>query len=61
MDKEELAVALDELVAARDSIDRAITAIKDILHTPTAKELRLQLAALEGWSEMDKYIRGRKQ
>lgn len=61
MDKEELKAALDELRIARTYIDRAITSLTDLLHTPTEHELRLQLAELDGWAEMEKYMRGRKQ
>lgn len=61
MDKEELQAALDALCTARDKIDRAIEQLDDLLHTPTPQELRLQLAELEGWSAMEKYMKGRAQ
>ena len=61
MDKQELKAALDELRVARNYIDRAMSAITDLLYEPTSQELSLRLAELEGWSDMDKYIRGRKQ
>lgn len=61
MNKEELQAALDALCAARDKIDRAIEQLDDLLHTFTPQELRLQLAELEGWAEMEKYMSGRKQ
>lgn len=61
MNKEELKAALHALCAARDKIDRAIEHLNDLLHTPTPQELSLQLAELEGWAEMEKYMRGRKQ
>lgn len=59
MSKEELQAALDELRIARIYIDRAITSLTDLLHTPTPQELSLQLAELEGWAEMEKYMGGR--
>ena len=58
MNKEELKAALDALCTARDKIDRAIEQLGDLLHTPTPQELRLQLAEIEGWAEMEKYMRG---
>ena len=61
MDKQELESALDELRVARNYIDRAISAISDLLYEPTSQELSLQLAELEGWAEMEKYMSGRKQ
>ena len=59
MDKQELQAALKELRIARDNIDRAIASLNDLLHTPTPQELSLQLAELEGWAEMEKYMSGR--
>lgn len=56
MNKEELKAALDALCAARDKIDRAIEQLDDLLHIPTPQELSLQLAELEGWAEMEKYM-----
>ena len=56
MDKEELQAALDQLIAARDNIDRAIESINDLMYTPTSQELSLRLAELEGWTEMEKYM-----
>lgn len=61
MDKQELKAALDELRVARNYIDRAMSAISDLLYEPTSQELSLQLAELEGWDEMEKYMSGRKQ
>ena len=61
MDKNELKAALDELRVARNYIDRAMSAITDLLYEPTSQELSLRLAELEGWEEMEKYMRGRKQ
>jgi hypothetical protein len=60
MNKEELKAALDELRVARNYIDRAISAISDLMCQPTSQELSLQLAELEGWVEMEKYMSGRK-
>lgn len=61
MNKEELKTALDALCTARDKIDRAIEQLVDLLRTPTSQELSLQLAEIEGWSAMEKYMgdRGR--
>lgn len=59
MSKEELKAALDALCTARDKIDRAIEHLNDLLHTPTSQELSLQLAEIEGWSAMEKYMRGK--
>lgn len=61
MNKQELQSALDELRVARNYIDRAITTLTELLHTPTEHELSMRLAQLEGWSEMEKYMRGRKK
>lgn len=61
MNKEELKSALDSLYAARDQIDRAIEQLGEMLYTPTSEELSLRLAELEGWSEMEQYMGGRKQ
>ena len=59
MNKEELQAALDALCTAREKIDRAIEQLDDLLHTLIPHELRLQLAELEGWAEMEKYMSGR--
>lgn len=59
MDKHDLQAAINELRSARAKIDRSIEQLEEILHTPTAHELRLQLAELEGWDEMEKYMSGR--
>lgn len=61
MNKEELKAALYALCTAREKIDRAIEHLNDLLHTPTSQELSLQLAEIEGWSAMEKYMSGRKQ
>lgn len=61
MNKEELQAALDELRVARNYIDRAMSAISDLLYEPTSQELSLRLAELEGWAAMEQYMGGRKQ
>ncbi len=60
MDKQELQAALKELRIARDNIDRAIASLNDLLHMPTAQDLTLRLASLEGWAEMEKYMSKRE-
>lgn len=59
MNERNLHSTLDELIAARDGIDRAINLITSIIPSSSEKDLSLQLAELEGWAEMEKYMSGR--